>query len=191
MGYFGNIIAGIKTTAQGLSITGAYLGKNLKSGGNDVFALQYPDEKLEIDKVTHRGLHEYDVDRCISCQLCAKACPVDCIYIESVGKGKPAIMTRFEIDYSKCLFCSLCVPPCPSECIVLGEKYNLAGHSRDDMIVKFHEGVFPIQVKSDHAKQMVDEFESEGLFEKKKAKREENGVPTRVEQDPRKNTELK
>ena len=191
MSYFGNIIAGIKTTAQGLKITGAYLGKNLKSRGDDVFALQYPDEKLEIDKVTHRGIHEYDVDRCISCQLCAKACPVDCIYIESVGKGKPAIMTRFEIDYSKCLFCSLCVPPCPSECIVLGENYSLPGHSRDDMIVKFHEGVFPIQVKSDHAKQMVDEFQSEGLFEKKKAKREENGVPTRVEQDPRKNTELK
>ena len=191
MGYFGNIIAGIKTTAQGLKITGAYLGKNLKSRGDDVFALQYPDEKLEIDKVTHRGIHEYDVDRCISCQLCAKACPVDCIYIESVGKGKPAIMTRFEIDYSKCLFCSLCVPPCPSECIVLGENYSLPGHSRDDMVVKFHEGVFPIQVKSDHAKQMVDEFQNEGLFEKKMAKREENGVPTRVEQDPRKNTNLK
>ena len=191
MGYFGNIIAGIKTTAQGLKITGAYLGKNLKSRGDDVFALQYPDEKLEIDKVTHRGIHEYDVDRCISCQLCAKACPVDCIYIESVGKGKPAIMTRFEIDYSKCLFCSLCVPPCPSECIVLGENYSLPGHSRDDMVVKFHEGVFPIQVKSDHAKQMVDEFQTEGLFEKKKAKREENGVPTRVEQDPARNSELK
>ena len=191
MSYFGNIIAGIKTTAQGLKITGAYLGKNLKSRGDDVFALQYPDEKLEIDKVTHRGIHEYDVDRCISCQLCAKACPVDCIYIESVGKGKPAIMTRFEIDYSKCLFCSLCVPPCPSECIVLGENYSLPGHSRDDMVVKFHEGVFPIQVKSDHAKQMVDEFQNEGLFEKKKSKREENGVPTRVEQDPRKNTNLK
>ena len=35
MSYFGNIIAGIKTTAQGLKITGSYLGKNIKSRGDD------------------------------------------------------------------------------------------------------------------------------------------------------------
>jgi hypothetical protein len=38
---------------------------------------------------------------------------------------------------------------------------------------------------------MVTEFQTEELFEKKKKVREQNGVPTRVEQDPRKNTELK
>lgn len=190
MGYFDNIMSGIRTTAQGLRITGTYLGKNLGSGGKKTFALQYPDEKLPIDKVTHRGIHEYDVDRCISCEMCAKACPVDCIYIESVGKGKTAIMTRFEIDYSKCLFCSLCVPPCPSECIVLGEKYSLPGHTRDDMVVKFHEGVYPVQVKSEHAQGMVKEFQEEGLYEKKRKAREDHGVPTRVEQDPARNKDL-
>ena len=198
MSYFGNILEGIRTTAQGLKITASYFVKNVPVKNR--FVLHYPDEKLEIDKVTHRGLHEYDVDRCISCSLCAKACPVDCIYIESVGKGKTAIMTRFDIDYSKCLFCALCVPPCPSECIVLGERYSLPGHSRDDMVelfdgidelagfgelvVKFHEGGYPIQVRSGHALEMVKEFQQEGLFEKKKKERAEHGVPTLEEQDP-------
>ncbi len=191
MGYFGNILDGIRTTAQGLKLTGAYLGRNLAARGEKTFALEYPDERLPIDKVTHRGLHEFDVDRCISCDACARACPVDCIYIESVGKGKKAIMTRYEIDYSKCLFCSLCVPPCPSECIVLGEKYSLPGHTRDDMVVKFHEGTFPVQVRSTKADEMVKEFQDEGLYEKKRKEREEHGVPTRVEQDPAKNPDLR
>ena len=142
-----------------------------------------PDEHLPIDKVRHRGIHEYDVDRCINCDLCAKACPVDCIYIESVGKGKNAIMTRFDIDYSKCLFCALCVPPCPSECIVLGEQYSLPGHTRDDMVVHFHQGAFPILEKSEHADGMIKEFRDEGLFDSKKKEREDFGIPTLGKQD--------
>src|SRR6185295_3548416 len=101
--YFGDIWDGIRTTAQGFKITLSYLKKT-------PYTLQYPDEALVIDRVTHRGIHEFDVDRCISCFQCSNACPVDCIYIESApdAKGKPtkgevSIMTRFDIDYSKCL----------------------------------------------------------------------------------------
>ncbi len=186
MSYFGNIYESIRTTAQGLKITASYFVKNIPVKNR--FVLNYPFEKLPIDKVTHRGLHEFDVDRCISCELCAKACPVDCIYIESVGKGKAAIMTRFDIDYSKCLFCALCVPPCPAECIVLGERYSLPGHNRDEMVVKFHEGGYPVQVRSSHALEMVKEFQQEGLFEKKRKERAEHGIETLVDQDPARNT---
>ena len=56
MGYFGNILSGIKTTAQGLKITGTYLGKNLGSRGKKTFALQYPDEHLpRLDVIVLRG----------------------------------------------------------------------------------------------------------------------------------------
>lgn len=174
LGYFGKIWSAIRTTSQGLGITTRQF---VKSFPDNSFTLEYPDEKLPIDKVTHRGIHEFDVDRCISCDKCANACPVDCIYIESVGKGKKAVMTRYEIDYSKCLFCSLCVPPCPSECIQLGEKYSLPGHTRDDMIVPFHLGVFPIQELTDHAKKQIEEYEKEGLYDWKDAQRKEHGLP--------------
>jgi NADH-quinone oxidoreductase subunit I len=173
MGYFQSLWDGIRTTAQGITLTVGYL-----KPGHQVYTLQYPDEKLPIDKVRHRGIHEFDVDRCISCELCAKACPVDCIYIESEGKGKGAIMTRYDIDYSKCLFCALCVPPCPTECIQLGERYSLPGHTRDEMVVHFHEGGYPIQARTELAAKMVQEFEAEDLFEKKRREREERGVPT-------------
>lgn len=178
MGYFGDVWAGIKTTAQGFKVTFGYLKVR-------PYTVEYPFEALAIDKVRHRGIHEYDVDRCISCFQCAKACPVDCIYIESAPdeKGKPtkgeaAIMTRFDIDYAKCLFCALCVPPCPTECIQLGEKYSLPGHTRDEMVVHFHEGAYPIQVKTPEAAKQVDEFKERGLFEKKRKEREAVGIPT-------------
>jgi NADH-quinone oxidoreductase subunit I len=182
LGYFSELWDGIRTTAQGLKLTTSVFGRAVTQGS---YTLQYPEETLPIDKVTHRGIHEYDVDRCISCEACAKACPVDCIYIESAPdakgkptKGKAAIMTRFDIDYSKCLFCSLCVPPCPSECIQLGERYSLPGHTRDDMVVHFHEGGYPIQVRTELSQEMIREFETEGLFEKKRKEREALGIPT-------------
>jgi NADH-quinone oxidoreductase subunit I len=182
MGYFGNVWDGIRTTAQGFKITLAYLKTR-------PYTVEYPDEVLAIDKVRHRGIHEYDVDRCISCELCAKACPVDCIYIESApdAKGKPskgeaAVMTRFDIDYAKCLFCALCVPPCPVECIQLGEKYSLPGHTRDEMIVHFHQGGYPIQVKTPEAVKQTQDFKERGVYDKKKKEREAVGIPTLLPQ---------
>lgn len=187
MGYFGNIWDGIRTTAQGLTLTTSVFRRAVAKGS---YTLQYPEEVLPIDQVTHRGIHEYDVDRCISCEQCAKACPVDCIYIESApdAKGKPtkgeaAIMTRFDIDYSKCLFCSLCVPPCPTQCIQLGERYSLPGHTRDEMVVHFHEGGFPIQAKTGEAVKQIEDFKSRDLFEKKRKEREALGIPTLAKQD--------
>ena len=145
MGYFGELWDGIRTTAQGLKLTTSVFKRAVTQGS---YTLQYPEETLPIDKVTHRGIHEYDVDRCISCEACAKACPVDCIYIEAEGKGKAAKLTRFEIDYQKCLFCNLCVPPCPVDCIKMGKDFDLTGYTREDMIVPFHLGIRPIRQKT-------------------------------------------
>ena len=67
--------------------------------------------------------------------MCAKACPVDCIYIDKSGPRKIDKKTgkvnmsdpkngellRYAIDYSKCLFCALCTEPCPTDCIHMGK----------------------------------------------------------------------
>jgi NADH-quinone oxidoreductase subunit I len=179
--YFGNIWDGIRTTAQGLKLTTGVFFKTIRRE----YTVEYPDEVMPIDGVTHRGIHEFDVDRCIACFQCSNACPVDCIYIESAtdAKGKPskgenAVMTRYDIDYGKCLFCSLCVPPCPTECVQLGERYSLPGHTRDDMVVHFHQGGYPIRNKTKKALENVEDLKSKGLFEKKKAEREALGIPT-------------
>jgi NADH-quinone oxidoreductase subunit I len=140
MGYFADIKSGVSTTLQGMKITWATMFE-------PTFTIEYPDVQKEIPD-SERGIHEYDVERCIACDNCAKACPVACIYIESEGKGKAAKLTRFEIDYQKCLFCNLCVPPCPVDCIKMGKEFDLSGYDREDMIVPFHLGIRPIKQKT-------------------------------------------
>ena len=140
MGYWADLTAGVGTTLKGMKITWQHLFE-------PTFTVEYPDVMKEIPD-SERGLHEYDVERCIACDNCAKACPVACIYIESEGKGKAAKLTRFEIDYQKCLFCNLCVPPCPVDCIKMGKDFDLTGYTREDMIVPFHLGIRPIRQKT-------------------------------------------
>lgn len=127
--YWFDIYLALKTTAVGMSITGRSMFEKKAT-------LMYPEER-PIIPVTHRGIHGFDEDLCISCDLCAAACPVDCIYIQSVGKGKDALMTQFDIDYTKCLFCDLCTPPCPEDCIWMTQEYDLASYSKEDCIMNF------------------------------------------------------
>ena len=53
----------------------------------------------------YRGFHRYDLTTCIACDQCAKACPVDCIYIgkERVTNGK-----GFKVTASRSITRSAC-----------------------------------------------------------------------------------
>lgn len=131
--YWHDIAQGLVTTYVGMKLTIRYFFHYLI--GKPV-TLLYPEER-PIVPAGHRGLHGYDEEKCISCDMCATACPVSCIYITSVGRGKDAMMTQFDIDYTKCLFCDLCTPPCPTECIWMTQEFDLASYSKEDCIVNF------------------------------------------------------
>ncbi|MCZ6571792.1 MAG: NADH-quinone oxidoreductase subunit I [Planctomycetota bacterium] len=127
--WFARIWHGLKTTLIGLSITVPYLFRK-------PYTLQYPEEVPDIPE-TERGLHNFEIDKCIACYQCAKICPVDCIAIEDEIKGKNAVLLKFEIDYTKCLFCALCCEPCPTECILMGPTFDLVGYTRDEVIIDY------------------------------------------------------
>ena len=90
-------------------------------------------------KPRYRGFHRFDLTTCIGCDKCARACPVDCIYIEKIKNpvGKGFRVNGFKIDYTKCMFCALCVDPCPVDCIFMGSTHDQSCFSRDGCIVDF------------------------------------------------------
>ena len=130
-GYFSDIYHSLKSIGIGMGIT-------LKYCFSRSVCIQYPDQKIDF-AARYRGIHEFVAADCIACDLCAKACPVDCIYIDYVGRGKNVKLTRFAIDYSKCMFCALCTEPCPKFCIHMGKLHDMSAFSRDEMVVEFLE----------------------------------------------------
>ncbi|MDB5298746.1 MAG: nuoI 2 [Phycisphaerales bacterium] len=139
-GYFRNLYDTVVSIAIGMKIT-------LKYCFQKTVTVQYPEQRLSFAP-RYRGIHEFEADQCIACDLCAKACPVDCIYIDKTaprkidkktGKASGGELLRFAIDYSKCLFCALCTEPCPTECIHMGKLHDLSSYSREDVVVEFAE----------------------------------------------------
>ena len=165
--YFNNIYTGVLSFLEGLSLT----FKHLKNKEDLVATLQYPNEKWPIPdrnigydnseyNVIRSRLH-VDMDDCIGCLQCERACPVDCIKIDtikpakdsefdcgvtSLGTQKKLVVPRFTIDMSECMYCNLCVYPCPEECIYMvggpnADKheidYEFSQYSRDGLIFEF------------------------------------------------------
>ena len=175
--YFSNIYDVVKTMISGMSLTLEHLRKK-----KDLVAtLQYPNEKWPQPErsigfehkdynVIRSRLH-VDIDDCIGCLQCERACPVDCIKIDTIkpARGvdfdcgetsndtrKKMIVPRFTIDMSECMYCNLCVYPCPEECIYMVGGPNEPKHDIDYEYSKYvkHDLVFEFSNVTDQ--QIVD-----------------------------------
>ena len=104
-----NIWITVSTIANGLFVTLRYwLITYREDRGTFTSQFEYPEKPVPV-AARYRGFHRFDLTTCIACDQCAKACPVDCIYIgkERVEGSKGFKVTGFTIDYSKCMF--LCI----------------------------------------------------------------------------------
>lgn len=121
----GEMVSGFRTILVGMGVTWRQLWK-------PPVTMHYPDEKWRMPD-GFRGLIKVDMDACIVCDLCMKACPVDCIEIKwKREEGKAGkIATLFTVDYAKCLYCGLCTPPCPTNAIWHSHEYENASYTRD------------------------------------------------------------
>ena len=157
--YFRNVWSGIATTLVGMKLTLRYFFK-------PKVTLQYPEEKPLIPE-GHRGLHRYDEDRCNLCRACEAACPVDCILINALGRGKDRLILDYTIDYSKCLFCNLCCEACVPKCISMGPQYDLASSQRAGCLVQFARKKDEVEIKEHQA--MLERKEAERKAAQEKA----------------------
>src|SRR3989339_1864482 len=140
--YFNNIKDGLVTVFIGMKITFMHLF-------TPSVTIQYPSVKVPmVERVRNRLF--VNIDDCIGCDQCARACPVSCIEITTVkglptedlgktsqGKKKALWVTKFNIDFAKCCYCQLCVFPCPTECIYMTDEYEFTKLERTDLLYKF------------------------------------------------------
>jgi NADH-quinone oxidoreductase subunit I len=100
--------------------------------------LHYPEEKWQLPPKSRMRLFMKYED-CIGCGQCARACPVQCIYIKTdkrppaaapifAANGQPIKLDVhvFDIDMSLCCYCNLCTYPCPTNCIYMTPEYEFA-----------------------------------------------------------------
>jgi NADH-quinone oxidoreductase subunit I len=142
--WFRNVYVAVKTVGQGMWITLWYFFQTYKRKAFTQH-FEYPELPVPV-KARYRGFHRFDLTTCIGCDKCARACPVDCIYIEKVKNpvGKGFRVNGFKIDYTKCMFCALCVDPCPVDCIFMGSTYDQSCFSRDGCVVDYAK--LPVEV---------------------------------------------
>lgn len=74
-------------------------------------------------------------ERCVACNLCAAACPVDCIALQAAenkeGRRYPEF---FRINFSRCIFCGFCEEACPTYAIQLIPDFELGEYNRQNMV---------------------------------------------------------
>ena len=107
-----------------------------------LYTTQYPDELWDPPD-SYRGrpvlVEEEGKPRCVSCNLCAKACPPMAISMQSKEVDDPSSPKErepawFEINMLRCIYCGFCEEVCPEEAIVMSKEYDMTFQGRDEAV---------------------------------------------------------
>ncbi|MEQ8798536.1 MAG: NADH-quinone oxidoreductase subunit NuoI [Salinisphaeraceae bacterium] len=101
--------------------------------------VQYPEQRPYLPpRYRGRIVLTRDPDgeeRCVACNLCAVACPVDCIALtkteDDTGRWKP---DTFRINFSRCIYCGFCEEACPTYAIQLTPDFEMGEFDRQQMV---------------------------------------------------------
>jgi NAD(P)H-quinone oxidoreductase subunit I len=116
-----------KYIGQGLSVTFDHMSRR-------PITVQYPYEKL-IPSERFRGRIHFEFDKCISCEVCVRVCPINLPVVdwEFNKELKKKQLKHYSIDFGVCIFCANCVEYCPTNCLSVTEEYELATFDRHEL----------------------------------------------------------
>ena len=129
--YFSELFTGGMSLVEGLGVT-------MKALFMPIVTVQYPREEIDISP-SFRGHIDLILDpeknsyRCITCGMCEKNCPSNCITVkgEKLEGQKKKSLVLFDLDFTKCSLCGTCVEICPVNALEYSKEYNLAAFSRE------------------------------------------------------------
>lgn len=101
--------------------------------------VQYPEEKPYLaPRYRGRIVLTRDPDgeeRCVACNLCAAACPPDCIALQKTESEDGRWTAEFfRINFSRCIMCGLCEDVCPTNAIQLTPDFEMCEYDRQNMV---------------------------------------------------------
>jgi NADH-quinone oxidoreductase subunit I len=122
-------IKGLWSLVVGLSITGKFLV-------SPRLTVHYPRQVVDPEILaSYRGPLELvpgqgdpAQTRCVSCQLCVRACPGHCLTVTKGAGGKAPSVYKY--DFTLCCLCAACVESCPHGAIRFSHKVYLVADSR-------------------------------------------------------------
>jgi NAD(P)H-quinone oxidoreductase subunit I len=96
--------------------------------------VQYPYEKLILSE-RFRGRIHFEFDKCISCEVCVRVCPINLPVVdwEFNKETKKKQLKHYSIDFGVCIFCGNCVEYCPTNCLSMTEEYELSTYDRHEL----------------------------------------------------------
>lgn len=123
----------------------------------EVTTEQYPLERPPVAE-RFRGAPRLNIHPesgetlCISCNLCALACPENLIVVisERNEQTRRKDLVQFTYDLSRCMFCGLCEDACPVDALELTQDFEMASYTREGQIwdrQMLEEGPVPTQYK--------------------------------------------
>ena len=86
--WFRNVRLATETITRGMYVTLWYFVQSFRRKAFTQH-FEYPEKPVPV-RPRYRGFHRFDLTTCIGCDKCARACPVDCIYIEKEKASPPA-----------------------------------------------------------------------------------------------------
>ncbi|MDR3639205.1 MAG: 4Fe-4S binding protein [Isosphaeraceae bacterium] len=103
-----------------------------------IFTVEYPDERLPTyERFRVLPVLVYDTEdgnvRCTSCNICAKVCPPQCIWMTQAKGPKGNVVPlpeEFFIDMDVCMNCGLCSEYCPFDAIKMDQNFELSNYER-------------------------------------------------------------
>ncbi|MFT5161856.1 MAG: NADH-quinone oxidoreductase subunit I [Alteromonadaceae bacterium] len=111
----------------------------LKHSFSKTDTVQYPEEQPYLSP-RYRGrivlTRDPDGDeRCVACNLCSVACPVDCIDVQKTEDEEGRWLAKsFTINFSRCIMCGFCEEACPTHAIQLTPDVEMGEYNRQNLV---------------------------------------------------------